>query len=139
MGRVRNLKILKGVVYAEVNVGSLDNGGWVTMNVKVGPGEEPAVQAALRQLDEAIAAVAERHLAQSSDNRVIEKRVDDRVAALRKSHEKSLVAQRQGIFADAARRVRAKAARITTSDPQVSQAFIQLARDLETESTRVSA
>jgi hypothetical protein len=141
MATVKNLKILKGVLYAEVTVGITDIGAAVSMNVKIGRTEDPAINAALAQLNEAVAAIAERHMQQASDNKIIDKRVDDRLVRMRKQHEQSLDVQRRTVYAKVAQRLRQKLQWIQSHDSpdSVRTIMADLALEFDRESEKKTA
>lgn len=138
---VRNFKILKGVIYAEVDVAGLDNGGWVTMNVKLAKGENTAVTEALATLYAAVEAVAESHMAQASDNRILDSKVEARVQSVRRQHERSLAVQRRTLLAGAAEKVRDKLRWLSDSavDDSTRTVLRKLAVELEQDAERKSA
>jgi hypothetical protein len=134
MASVKNLKILKGVLYADVTVAPMDNGGWVDMSVKVGRGEDEAVQVALTQLNEAIAAIAERHLGEVASNAFIDKRVEERTKKERERHQEALVIQRTSITTGVARQIRSIRSRFggsSTVDQAVRTLLDEVAADIE--------
>lgn len=141
MATVKSLKILKGVLYADVAVGLTDNGAAVTVNVKVAKAEDPAIREALSQLETAVAAIAERNMVQAATNKVVDKRVQDRVAALRKRHEESLDVQRRTVYANVAKKLRGKLRWVTSENTpdSVRTMMADLALEFDRESERRSA
>jgi hypothetical protein len=134
---VKNVKILKGVVYAEVTCGSLDNGGWITMNVKVAKGEVPAVAAALAQLDAAIVEIAEGQLGEAANNKELNARVKERLASERKRHAEALEIQRKTLTKGVIEKLRFKARSYlggpSAIDEEVGRALTAAASSLEGE------
>lgn len=130
MAAVRNLKILKGVLYADVTVAPMNNGGWVDMSVKVGRGEDEAVQAALTQLNEAIVAIAERNLGEVKANAFTEKQLAQAMVVERQRHAAALDTQRRSLKTDSARRLRRLADRFMR-EPEVRRALTDAASEEE--------
>lgn len=84
---VRNVKILKGVLYADVDVGTQDNGNRVTLSFKL-TASDPALVEALKPVNDLLEERAQNYLGQAATSKIVKGRVAEAVDEERRRLQK---------------------------------------------------